>query len=429
MLPDVSDAAGLPALDERLVSLQTHWGPSSLDLESDMNTKLLHLNPTEGERQKANLRSLRSSLDLVGRKAKAEEYKGLANKQFGKEAWRVALVGYLAGCWLLRDSEDPPCPMLLANHLSELDAAADALGRIPESAKPAPKPASDGELASSTGGKPAATPLPSEVAGTSSEQQEEAAVKASVDALRASLLVNLAAAALKLSEWRLARTACEHVLAREPKHLKALWRLAKAHEGDCNLTDAMAAASRLVAADSSNKEAPRLLEALQKRKAQKGKMFGSIVERAHAEGDSLYTKKEQERDVSEAMQNGFIRCMARPYGEEDPLQLAERAATDQERSAVKEWEAQQKGEGGPLVVRDEEDDDDKREPPRVTAGEHMEAVAKEFYLSQRARPPPTEDERACSRVLGKAYRQTRDMREEGVRMTLPPNVLTSYVDP
>ena len=38
-----------------------------------------------------------SAARFARRKAKAEEYKALANAQFGKEAWRVALVGYLAG--------------------------------------------------------------------------------------------------------------------------------------------------------------------------------------------------------------------------------------------------------------------------------------------------------------------------------------------
>ena len=40
-----------------------------------------------------------------------------------------------------------------------------------------------------------------------------------------------------------------------------------------------------------------------------GKMFGGFVERAQAEGDDLYTKKEHERDICEAMRGGYLRCV------------------------------------------------------------------------------------------------------------------------
>ena len=92
-----------------------------------MNTKMLHLDPQEAPRQLAGLRALRQQLDAAGRHGKAEEYKALATAQFKKEAWRVALVGYLAGVWMLReDRADPTCPKLLANHLLELDEAIGA---------------------------------------------------------------------------------------------------------------------------------------------------------------------------------------------------------------------------------------------------------------------------------------------------------------
>ena len=65
------------------------------------------------------------------------------------------------------------------------------------------------------------------------------------------------------------------------------------------------------ASDASNSEAVRLLETLEKRRAKAGKMFDGFVQRAHAEGDTLYTMREQERDVSEAMTEGFKRCYVR----------------------------------------------------------------------------------------------------------------------
>ena len=235
-VPSTPPSASLPLLDNmlpaadaepdaRLRSLLSKWGTSILCDENDTNTKILHMDPNEAPHQQEVLRNLRRQLDDAGRCAKAEEYKALANAQFSKGASRVAFVGYLAGIWMLRtDGDDPPCPRLLANHLSDLQEAVAALGPP--------------------------------------RQQ----VKAASAALRAALHVNLAAAALKLDEWRAARAACEAVLATEPRHQKALWRLAKAHEGDGNLTGAMGAASKLLECDADNKDAARLLEALRQRK-------------------------------------------------------------------------------------------------------------------------------------------------------------------
>lgn len=356
------------ARDERLRAVLAEWGPSTMDRESDISVKLEHLGPGFTERQRDALRALRRSLDADGRKAKAEEYKTLANAQFGKQAWRVALVGYLAGAWMLRrDAEDPPCPKVVVNHLSELGEAVGALG----SAK-----VCEGAAAEADGAA----------------------------ALRTSLRVNLAAAALKLNEWRIARAACEAVLACDPAHAKALWRLAKAHEGDSNLTDAMAVARRLVKADASNKEASRLLEALERRKAKQGKMFGSIVERAQAEGDDLYTMKEHERDISVAMHEGFIRCMSRPNpGEEDLVETASEKAHGQL------LESAERGE-------------------RVTVGEHMETMRREHAARKEAKGPMGYDEARLLKVMGKAYMDVRTQREEGVRQALPPSVLASYVE-
>ena len=380
---DISDTA--EPLDARLTSLLKDWSMSSLALESDMNTKMLHLDVTYGPRQQEKLVSLRRSRDAAGRKAKAEEYKALANAQFGKEAWRIALVGYLAGVWMLRrDKGDPACPKLLTNHLHDLEEAGAAMGRA-EAADDAP------------------------------EDAPEAAT------LRAALLVNFAAAALKLNEWRLAITACELGLAANPSHAKALWRLAKAYEGDGNLTEAMTTASRLISADPSNKDAPKLLESLQKRKAKHGKMFGSFVERAHEEGDTLYTMKEQQRDVSEAMQLGFVRCMGRPNPGEE--------SDDDEEEKAPEAEGGEEGEEGAEGDQGaESEEEEEAEEEQMTDLEHMESLARAHYLKKIARGPKSEDMQRLDKVMYRAYMQTRDMREEGVRVTLPPSVLASYVD-
>ena len=360
------------ASDERLLSLLSKWSTSSLSEESDTNTKMLHLDQTEAPRQQDGLRALRKSLDTAGRAAKADEYKALANAQFKQGHWRIALVGYLAGVWMLRrDTADPPCPKLLANHLTEVDAAISALG-------------------------------PPKVEDISDDVSDDEGV---VSELRETLLVNLAAAALKLNEWRLARTACERVLESCPVHAKALWRLAKAHEGDSNLTDAISAASELVKCDASNKDAVKLLETLQTRKKKKGKMFHGFVERAQAEGDDLYTKKEHEADIDKAMHKGFLSAMARnPDGTEYG------------------------GKNQKKIEKDEEDEEDEKEPE--TLGEAWEKGAREHAM-WKAQNPKSNDEHALDRVMGKAYRTVRAQREEGVRRTLPPDVLKSaaYVDP
>lgn len=266
--PSPPSSSSVDGRDLPLRELLDKWGPSVMSVESDMNTKLIHLDPTEAPRRQDAMRALRRDLDAPGRRALAETYKTLANAQFAKEGWRVALVGYLAGAWMLRDG-DPPCPKLLANHLSELDAAGDALG-------------------------PAYMTLEAESV-----------------TLRASLLLNFAAAALKLHEWRLARTACEAVLVSQPRNTKALWRLARAYEGDSNLTDALATAVKLFKLDPANAEYERLADRLWARKGRAGKMFNSFLERAQLEGDTLYTQREYERDVSEAMRKGFISCMGK----------------------------------------------------------------------------------------------------------------------
>ena len=394
----MSSALGMTG-DAQLIELLTKWSPSSLADVSDMYVKMLHLDPDEVPRQQQALCELRRSLDAAGRQAKALEYKAHANGQFGKQAWRVALVGYLAGVWFLRnDKDDPPCPRLLANHLSELHEAAAALGT-----PAAPSEAQETYDANPVGAEPPAAVV--------------------VVTLRSSLLVNLAAAALKLTEFRLARSACEAVLASEPRHSKALWRLAKAHEGDSNLSGAIAAASRLARLEPSNAEAARLLEVLQRRRAKKGKMFGSIVERAHAEGDTLYTRREHERDVDDAMHKGFTRCMLRDERLDESIARVVQEEREEAAQLADEYDAISACKAGELGELGK--DAAEVEKPQ-TLGEHMEEQARVIH---KARLPYDEDEGRCMRVMGKAYRHVKTQRAESVRQSLPPNVLASYVDP
>jgi len=316
------------------------------------------------------MRDYRRGLHTAGRLTRAEVYRTLGTVQFKKEHWKIALVGYLAGIWMLREG-DPPCPKLLANHLNNLDDAPDALG--PAYAK----------------------------------------VEPDAVTLRTSLHLNLAAAALKVKEWRLARAACENILQADPKHPKALWRLAKAYEGDNNLTEAMVAARKLVANDPSNMDGEKLLANLQARKAKYGKMFHSFVERAHEEGDTLYTKREQERDVSGAMQKGFVQCMGRPYpGEEVPPPAPD----------LPEGIQEDKNDNGDSIFRNEAGEEIK-----ISEAEMWEHHARHHAANRKVY---NDDELACNRAMGGAYNKTKAWREAGVLMSLPPKVTASeaYVD-
>eukprot|EP00966_Prymnesium_polylepis_P137784 3184428-Prymnesium_polylepis.1 len=193
---------------------------------------------------KRELEYLRETLDGASRVAQAEELKAGANAWFSKGHWRGALVGYLTGVWFLRRGSD--CPRLVSHALSCSET------------KDADFKTALGEVCAVLG---ASAP------GAEHEEAEGAA------ALRTSLHLNLAAAALKLAEWPIARTACECVLAGDAAHGKALYRLAKAHEGEGELGKAVAAVMALIKGEPQNRDARSLLDALKKRQAEEKGMF------------------------------------------------------------------------------------------------------------------------------------------------------------
>ena len=102
--------------------------------------------------------------------------------------------------------------------------------------------------------------------------------------LRTTLHLNVAAASLRLRHWTAAVEACQYVLSEEPTNAKALYRLAKAHEGAHELGQAVAAASRLLKADPSNAEGQKLLCALKGDRAKERKMYSGLFERSAAAG-------------------------------------------------------------------------------------------------------------------------------------------------
>ena len=141
---------------------------------------------------------------------------------------------YLTGLWLLR-LDDPPLPKVL----TEPEApSGPPLMRMLESdsAVPLPAPApmpTTSAVAAADAPAPASEPQPpEEIAGNDGEDDGSATeAEAKLVAVRKTLYLNVAAAAIKMAEWGAARVACKHVLGVEPANAKALYRLAQAHEG------------------------------------------------------------------------------------------------------------------------------------------------------------------------------------------------------
>lgn len=206
----------------------------------------------------------RNALDKDGVLAEAETLKVQANKAFSEGLWRCALVGYAAGVWLLRAGR-PACPTTVAH--------AVASAREQEAEHPFQRLV---ELAAWL----RATALDRQ--GGEAEPLTPAAA-----ALRTSFLLNAAMAALKLEEWASAKAACELVLTDDEGNRKALFRLAKAFEGEGELGRAVSALLTLVKADPKNGDARRLLDGLRARQAEERGKFKAMF------GDELKPERPQ----------------------------------------------------------------------------------------------------------------------------------------
>ena len=204
--------------------------------------------------QRVELGSFRDALDLPGRLEQALLLKDEANLQFAEGRWRVAMVGYLTGLWLLRGG-GAACPLLTC--------AALATGRV------------EGAQFDLGLGEVAAAVAAAEY-GESTAQSEGAAP------LCTSLHLNLAAAALKASDWSIAKAACERVLATDETHAKATFRLAKAHEGAGEGRAALAVLAPLLKREPQNGDARRLHEALRRELAEERGRFKGLFAEAEA---------------------------------------------------------------------------------------------------------------------------------------------------
>ncbi len=227
--------------------------------------------------QREGLEEMRRGMTPAERLAKADECKRQANEHFGNGKWRVSMVGYVAGIFFLKHGE-PRCPLLVASEVRGLDEVSDALGA--------------GTSGGGGGGGDGTT-----ATGVATPEEAEGAMP-----MRVACHLNLAAAALKLQEWTIARAACEYVLTSvDAAHPKALFRLAKAYEGAGEVGPATSTVAKLLKHDAANAEARKLHEALKKRSAKERSAFKNMFERAREEagGDGLYTAAEEQRDEKE----------------------------------------------------------------------------------------------------------------------------------
>lgn len=182
--------------------------------------------------------AVRRKMDTPARLAKAAECKGEANAHYAAKAWLQALAGYTAGVWFLTRG-NPPCP------------------RIVGSSSDAPDQATWDELRGTLG---AGTPASDEVT-------PPADLEAQREALRCALHLNLAAVALKLCQWSLARQACQFVLMVEGDAAspKARFRLAQALAAEGDPEAGCAILDKLLSLEPSNAEATRLAHELRAR--------------------------------------------------------------------------------------------------------------------------------------------------------------------
>lgn len=247
------------------------------ELNEAVEVKGFMRNPTivkqEADAMAMELELARDALDGFGRCAAAEELKGGANSAFKAGKNRVAIVGYIAGIWHLWPGR-PACPPLLAHVLaSGAPDDAEASARLASISRWLRTP-------NGTSGTGSKAEEDDETLAAESLAGAAAAAEAAAVSLLHSLHLNTAAAALKLEDWELAKAACEVVLAAEPCNSKAQFRLAKAHEGEGDLSLARAVIVQLLQHDNQNAEARKLHEALKKRQADEKGRFAGMFEAA-----------------------------------------------------------------------------------------------------------------------------------------------------
>ncbi|KAL1519884.1 hypothetical protein AB1Y20_023373 [Prymnesium parvum] len=245
-------------------------------------------------RQRGSVRNdkFRRSLKWKGRLSEAEKLKAWANEEFKKEtdeSTERALTSYLTAIWLLKP-DDPPCPNALAagiwamrtdsplrpKELPEFQCSLEGfegvrlLGEGAAAAPPAGWAAVRARLSGEAdeacvGEWQRWAALRRDVAELEPSRALELA--RGTRELRATLHLNVAAAALRFGDHAVVRAACEFVLKRQPEQPKALYRLAAAQAGDEEFKPALKTLGKLLAlrGQGGNAEARKLLEAIRER--------------------------------------------------------------------------------------------------------------------------------------------------------------------
>jgi hypothetical protein len=257
----------------------------------------------ELSRKVGAISALRNHLPtMAARCERVSHIKEEANGHFKKGNAAGALQGYLTCIWLIK-AGDPPLPeSIVANAAPSGTTLMPMLG--------------DGK----------------EEEG--SQPSSGCAIDPQVSQLRRTLHLNVAACALKLGDWKGAAAACDYVLAGEPSNPKALFRLARAYEGQRKLEKAEVAAAAVLKVDEGNTEARKLLEGIRSQLTQQKKMFGGLFERAKSEGGgSLYAEKDdwsedlaaKRREDEEAVQARIERSEAEAKAFADDIKANARA--------------------------------------------------------------------------------------------------------
>jgi len=239
-------ANGPPVVPEELLAVLAHAEQREAPVYFEANPKLIEQNAAAVQEEVG--RGCRG-LDAEGRLSQAAQWKAGSNALIAKDRPHAALIGYLVGVWYLRSGE-PSFPLCLAYSIAA---------------------AREKEAVFSTKTLDEAA---SSLTGTTSDQAEEELEV--VAALRTSLLLNAVLAALKLAMWPLARVAATRVLSVDEGNVKALFRLAMAHEGEGDLSAALTALASLLKREPQNADARRLHETLRARIAEDKEKFRNM---------------------------------------------------------------------------------------------------------------------------------------------------------
>lgn len=229
------------------------------------------------------LTDLRGNLPtMIQRLDMAESMKADGNSQFAEKQIETALRLYISALWLLKP-RDPPLPRALGKGgvltgASLLEALECCLHRgvdLPGT------PIDD---------------LPPEEGDQEPVTQEVA--EAAGHALRLGLYRNVTRAAIEVSEWNTAQRACEFLLEGEPNDVKALFLLARAHESEGEVGQALTVLSRLLKVDPQNRAARQLTLDLRERKKRELSMFGGMFERAQKD-KGLYNQAQMVKEANQ----------------------------------------------------------------------------------------------------------------------------------